>query len=215
MTSAGPNSRFLAHKYGIRSVRIDWDDSRTLHIFQPSTTARAQRQSTPEQPGQQAKQHSHRFMQKFRARTRSIHKAAHPKQCTVLYRANGCRGMRAAESGSGEERAAMALTALQCPAPCTSATVATCRPDAEEDGALGRRKAFDASTRVTHACTEAGLLHCPPASVLVFPVWLLERNQSDSPPLSKVVCIPLLPVYTTFTTLGCVRSGVRVFRARK
>ena len=105
MTSAGPNSRCLAHKYGIRSVRIDWDDSRTLHIFQPSTTARAQRQSTPEQPaaGQQAKQHSHRFMQKFRARTRSIHKAAHPKQCTVLYRANGCRGMRAAESGSGEE----------------------------------------------------------------------------------------------------------------
>jgi len=137
LTSAGPNSRFLAHKYGIRSVRIDWDDSRTLHIFQPSTTARAQRQSTPEQPaaGQQAKQHSHRFMQKFRARTRSIHKAAHPKQCTVLYRANGCRGMRAAESGSGEERAAMALTALQCPAPCPSATVATCRRGAEEDGA--------------------------------------------------------------------------------
>ena len=61
----------------------------------------------------------HLFMQKFRARTRSIHKAAHPKQCTVLYRANGCRGMRAAESGSGEERAAMALTALQCPAPCS------------------------------------------------------------------------------------------------
>ena len=121
MTSAGPNSRFSAHKYGVRSVRIDWDDSRTLHIFQPSTTARAQRQSTPEQPaaGQQAKQHSHRFMQKSRARTRSIHKAAHPKQCTVLYRANGCRGMRAAESGSGEERAAMALTALQCPAPCS------------------------------------------------------------------------------------------------
>ena len=33
---------------------------------------------------QQAKQHSHRCMQKFRARARSIHKAAHPKQCTVL-----------------------------------------------------------------------------------------------------------------------------------
>ena len=32
------------------------------------------------------------------------------------------------------------------------------RPDAEEDGALGRRKAFDASTRVTHACTEAAAL---------------------------------------------------------
>ena len=52
----------------------------------------------------------------------------------------------------------MALTALQCPAPCTSATVATCRRDAEEDGALGRRRAFDASTRVTHACTEAAAL---------------------------------------------------------
>ena len=52
----------------------------------------------------------------------------------------------------------MALTALQCPAPCTSATVATCRRDAEEDGALGRRRAFDASTRVTHDCTEAAAL---------------------------------------------------------
>ena len=85
----------------------------------------------------------------------------HIPSSAQCYRANGCRGTRAADSGSGEERAAMALTALQCTAPCSvhlSATVATCRPDAEEDGALGRRKAFDASTRVTHACTEAAAL---------------------------------------------------------
>ena len=124
LTSAGPNSRFLAHKYGIRSVRGSTGTTQEPYTYfnhQQQPEPRAQRQSTPEQPaaGQQAKQHSHRFMQKFRARTRSIHKAAHPKQCTVLYRANGCRGMRAAESGSGEERAAMALTALQCPAPCS------------------------------------------------------------------------------------------------
>ena len=53
----------------------------------------------------------------------------------------------------------MALKALQCPAPCsTSAKAATGRRDAEEDGALGRRKEFDASTRVTHACTEAAAM---------------------------------------------------------
>ena len=38
---------------------------------------------------------------------------------SAISRANGCCGMRAAESGSGEERAAMALTALQCHAPCS------------------------------------------------------------------------------------------------
>ena len=48
--------------------------------------------------------------------------------------------------------------ATVCSAPCTSAKVASCRRDAEEDGALGRRKEFDASTRVTHACTEAAAL---------------------------------------------------------
>ena len=43
----------------------------------------------------------------------------HIPSSAQCYRANGCRGMRAAESGSGEERAAMALTALQCTAPCS------------------------------------------------------------------------------------------------
>ena len=35
---------------------------------------------------------------------------------------------------------------------------AACRRDAEEDGARGRLKEFDASTRITHACTEAAAL---------------------------------------------------------
>jgi hypothetical protein len=53
------------------------------------------------------------------------------------------------ESGGGAPGLAM-LFAL-----CTSTKAATCRRDAKEDGALGRRKDFDASTRVTYACTEA------------------------------------------------------------
>ena len=93
------------------------------HQQQPRRSARAQRQSTPEQPaaGQQAKQHSHRFMQKSRARTVTVHTQGRTSQAvhSAISRANGCCGMRAAESGSGEERAAMALTAFQCPAPCS------------------------------------------------------------------------------------------------
>ena len=48
----------------------------------------------------------------------------------------------------------MALTALQCPAPCTSAIVATCRRDAEEDIARGRRK----RVRWEHAHIEAAAM---------------------------------------------------------
>ena len=121
MTSAGPNSRFLAHKYGIRSVRIDWDDSRTLHIFQPSTTARAQRQSTPEQPGPSKRSSTVIDSYKSSGHAHGPYTRPHIPQAvhSAISRANGCCGMRAAESGSGEERAAMALTALQCHAPCS------------------------------------------------------------------------------------------------
>ena len=55
------------------------------------------------------------------------------------------------ESGGGAQGLAM-LSAL-----CTSIPKLplTCRRDTKDDGALGRRKDFDASTCVTHACTEA------------------------------------------------------------
>jgi hypothetical protein len=39
-----------------------------------------------------------------------------------------------------------------------AAKAATCRRDAEEDGALGQRKKLDARTRVTRACTEVAAL---------------------------------------------------------
>jgi hypothetical protein len=52
-------------------------------------------------PASEAAHDSHRFMQKFRAR--SMHKAAQHKPSEQCYRVNGCRGTRAAEVGSGEE----------------------------------------------------------------------------------------------------------------
>ena len=68
-----------------------------------------------------------------------------------------------AAAARGQPRSAVARRAsgdglAMCLAPCTSAKAATGRRDAEEDGALGRRKEFDASTRVTHACTEAAAM---------------------------------------------------------
>jgi hypothetical protein len=60
------------------------------------------------------------------------------------------------ESSDGESSPALHM-------PCyvlrtRAAKAATCRRDAEEDGALGQRKKLDARTRVTRACTEVAAL---------------------------------------------------------
>ena len=93
-----------------------------------------------------------------------MHKAEQHKQCTVLgpmthaaalEQPNG--SANGDESGDGRRRRE-ALKALLFLLRRAAAKAATCRRDAEEDGALGRRKEFDASTRVTCACTEAAAM---------------------------------------------------------
>ena len=61
------------------------------------------------------------------------------------------------ESSDRESRPARRSTCLAM-LRTRAAKAATCRRDAEEEDALGQRKEFDASTRVTRACTEVAAL---------------------------------------------------------
>jgi hypothetical protein len=78
------------------------------------------------------------------------------QQCTVQRHASSRKALQM-EARAATVRAAQRSTCLAM-LRTRAVKAATCRRDAEEDGALGQRKELDASTRVTRACTEVAAL---------------------------------------------------------
>ena len=142
MSSARPNSRFQIKGRVSEALGPTGTTQKTLKII----SQRHRSKQSGSAAASTGPTHSHRYMQKFRAR--SMHKATQHTQCTVV------RSMAAAASGSRVALHKWRREALKALSPARhAAKAATCRRDAEEDGAHGRLKRVRAE-HAHNACLE-------------------------------------------------------------